>query len=124
MQDMRKIGSKVYRFLEDYPETRDDDRLLLAFMWEEEINPGDDFIFLLRNGLVSHPETVTRVRRKLQEKNVSLRGEKWAARHHLEEEVVEQLTFFDHWKQHREEKNGMEKRSFNVFGRRADQRHH
>jgi hypothetical protein len=40
-------------------------------------------------------ESITRCRRKLQEEHTYLRGEKWAERHRIQEDVKEELK---NWK--------------------------
>ena len=55
-----------------------------------------EFLAELLEGKISFPDTVTRVRRKLQEKHKILRGEKWDVRHNLEGAFCQQLTFFDY----------------------------
>jgi len=94
--DFKKIAKKVYSILLDYPEARDDDRLLLSLIWKEETISSTSISFLedLRTGKITTPETITRIRRKLQEKNEYLRGDKWGIRHNMEAVVCQQLTFF------------------------------
>jgi hypothetical protein len=99
--DFKAIACKVYSVLTEVSETRDDDRLLLAHIWIKEVGneKGNlkEFFEQFLSGKLSNPETVTRIRRKLQEQHTSLRGEKWEIRHNMEGEVCQQLTFFDKW---------------------------
>lgn len=92
---------KVKPILESMPETRDDDRKLIAEVWRREINVLNkqerDAISLLDEHQLENPETITRVRRKLQETNTSLRGKKWDARHNMEAFACQQLNFFESW---------------------------
>lgn len=97
--DLQAIGYKVFSILTENPGARDDDKLLLVEIWSRE-SKAKDIASLMNEilvGSVSFPDTVTRVRRKLQEKHESLRGELWDARHNLEEHFCKQLTFFDKW---------------------------
>lgn len=95
--DLKAIARKVFSLLTDVPETRDNDKLLLVEIWRKESKSlsAHGFFDELFQGLISFPDTITRVRRKLQEKYPSLRGEKWELRHRLEGAMCEQLTFFD-----------------------------
>lgn len=106
--DMKAMGCKVYPILTDIPESRDDDRRLMFEIWMRDLDCSHpdqliekctlwQFINAFLHGMVSNPETITRVRRKLQEKHEKLRGEKWESRHNMEGAVCEQLTFFDKW---------------------------
>lgn len=97
--DFQAVACKVYSVLTDFPRSRDDDRLLLTTIWLKEMkdleNP--DFLYHFVSGSLSNPETITRIRRKLQEQHPCLRGEKWEIRHQMEGAVCQQLTFFDKW---------------------------
>lgn len=97
--NLQEIACKVYSTLTDVPATRDDDKLLLIEIWSKESQSKnlEDFFVELKEGTISFPDTVTRIRRKLQEKHKSLRGDKWDVRHQVEGAVCQQLTFFDRW---------------------------
>lgn len=97
--DLQAIACKVYSILTDLPDSRDDDRILLSNIWLKESEGLDnkDFFHHFLKGNLSNPETITRIRRKLQEQHVQLRGEKWDVRHNLEGAFCQQLTFFDKW---------------------------
>lgn len=96
-ESFKSVGMKVYELLEHCAEARDDDRLLLSIIWGGEVNASGDFLEALQDGTLSHPETIRRIRQKLQEEYPPLRGKKWALRHKLEAKYVEQLTFFEYW---------------------------
>lgn len=95
--DFLNIGHRVLFILKHSPESKDDDRILLSVIWKNELKEGQNILESLKDGTISNPETVTRIRRKLQEKYPDLRGEKWLARHSMEAVVCQQLTFFDNW---------------------------
>lgn len=97
--DLQQTGYKVFSVLTDMPATRDDDRLLLVEIWTRETHAKEltEFMNELLGGSLSHPESVRRMRQKIQEKHPSLRGEKYDARHGMEAVVCQQLTFFDCW---------------------------
>jgi hypothetical protein len=78
--------------------SRDSDNVLLAEVWRDEyaLKSLDDdgyiaFLVSLHLGQLSTPESITRVRRKLQETNPLLRGDKYKKRHSLQETVKEEL---------------------------------
>jgi hypothetical protein len=96
--DLKQVANKVYASLIERPIARDDDRALLYMVWSKECEHlplGTKFLDAFLEGKVSNPESVTRMRRKLQEKHESLRGDKWEARHNMEAVVCQQLSLFD-----------------------------
>ncbi len=97
--DLQQAGYKVFSVLTDNPATRDDDRLLLQQIWlkESKAHTLEEFLMELVNGDLSNAESLTRMRRKIQEKHPALRGEKYDVRHGMEAVVCNQLTFFDAW---------------------------
>ena len=52
-----------------------------------------DLLDLILDGTLRHFESVSRVRRKLQELHPSLRGDRWEERHNIQGDTVNQLTF-------------------------------
>lgn len=88
-----EMNELVEKALREHPVTRDDD--LKLFVWVVYyIKPelmDKKFSETLwnhkENGLPSF-ETVTRIRRKLQEKNYHLRGKAYEDRHHKESEYI------------------------------------
>jgi hypothetical protein len=97
--DLKAVACKVFSILTDIPQSRDDDKLLLVEIWsrESQAKTIEEFMNEILSGSISHAETITRMRRKLQEKHTALRGEKWEVRHNLEGAMCSQLTFFDRW---------------------------
>lgn len=97
--DLQQAGYKVFSVLTDNAACRDDDRLLLQQIWlkESKASTIEDFMMELVNGDLSNAESLTRMRRKIQETHPALRGEKYDARHGMEANVCKQLTFFDAW---------------------------
>lgn len=97
--DLQQVAVKVYSLLTDNPACRDDDRLLLIEIWSRENKATDlaGFFKELLEGSISHPESIRRMRQKIQEKHPALRGEKYEARHGMEASFCQQLTFFDKW---------------------------
>jgi hypothetical protein len=66
-------------------------------MKESKANSLEEFMIELANGDLSNAESLTRMRRKIQEKHPALRGDKYDARHGMEANVCQQLSFFDNW---------------------------
>ena len=99
MEDLQKVACKVYAVLTDMPEFRDCDRSLVAYIWAKESNAQsfDDFLLDLVQGKVTHFESIRRMRQKIQEQHVGLRGKRYESRHRMEGAVCEQLSFFDLW---------------------------
>lgn len=97
--DLQQVAVKVYSLLTDKPLCRDDDRLLLIEIWIRETQAEDlaGFFNEMLEGSLSHPESIRRMRQKLQEKHPALRGDKYDARHGMEANFCQQLTFFDKW---------------------------
>jgi len=93
------IKCRVMGILIDFPETKDNDRLLFRIFWSRESNAKtqEEFLENLLNGKLTHPESIRRTRQRLQEKHPNLRGESWIIRHNMEAVICEQLTFLDKW---------------------------
>ena len=92
---------KVKNLLEEKPEYRDSDLKLLSRIWYEEAGSNQNmnvvaFLTNFRNGKYSKPESITRARRKVQENNEHLRGDKWQERQDKQDDVKDDLrTLFD-----------------------------
>tara|TARA_R110000822_G_scaffold66746_10_gene162847 strand:- start:797 stop:1105 length:309 start_codon:yes stop_codon:yes gene_type:complete len=85
---IEKVDDIVTRILTTHVETKDNDKLLILKVWADK-NPslrGEAFLFrtfaleFLKDGFPD-PATITRSRRKLQQKHFYLRGHSWEARH-------------------------------------------
>lgn len=88
------LPSRIIHYLKEYPETRDNDMLLLSKIWGEEIEgdiPIQDFFDLLMNGRITHFESVRRLRQRIQEKNPSYRGELFDRRRGFIHELRKQM---------------------------------
>jgi len=89
------IRDRVRRLLEDHPHVKDSDNQLMIRLWGEELdengNSWDSFPLLFRANILTTPEAITRCRRKLQEKNKSLRGVNYLKRHQEQEVVKDEL---------------------------------
>jgi hypothetical protein len=82
--EMKKIKDKVKYILENRPNLRDDDNRLIASFYVLEIGKETveemtamDILTKLAYGNLTSPESIRRVRQKLQEENKELRGAKY-----------------------------------------------
>jgi len=96
---IKNTAKKVEAMLYKTPILRDDDNRLVANYWYKEIGPGlidnmsiIDFLTKYSTGQLTSADTITRARRKVQENNPSLRGEKWEDRHTLAQEMKEDIV--------------------------------
>lgn len=98
INQIKNLEEVVKQVLFDEVDCRDNDLLLILKIWAYQ-NPNlrnTTFSFVefsrgLLNGLYAKPESITRCRRKLQEKYVVLQGKTWVLRHDLEEEVRSEI---------------------------------
>lgn len=90
---MKTVKEKVKALLKSSPHLRDDDNKLIATVYYYEVGnkihdmTGYDFLQLFASGKLPSPESIRRVRQKLQEKHPDLRGEKAGARYAEEVDV-------------------------------------
>ena len=97
---------KVEEILRECPDERDEDNDLIATYWRQELmvikheevknsvltqREIDLFYFIVRNGMLSNPESIRRSRQKLQQVNPKLRGKKYNERHAAAKKVVKEL---------------------------------
>ena len=79
-----KIRPTVEKHLRENPKLRDDDRLLMAVIWLDLLPskhvPVRVFLDDFARGKYPHPESIRRVRAKLQKDNPELRGVKYNKR--------------------------------------------
>jgi len=85
--EMVHIKDKVKFLLEKYPDLRDNDYRLIAFMHLKEIGEeechkmtGMDFLKKMANQELINTESIRRVRQKIQEKFIELRGDSYKNR--------------------------------------------
>jgi hypothetical protein len=108
--DMNKlIKQRVTAILLKFPETMDNDRELIVRYWKQQITDEQDearmdlqsipyytldaFFASFMTGKFEHPDTITRVRRRIQEEYPHLRGAKYNERHKHQEKVKEELGY-------------------------------
>ena len=86
MKKLFSMTDDVKKMLIKYPPLRDDDERLMANIWNSHIGnledvDGKEILHMLANHELPSVESISRCRRKLQEKCPNLRGEKWYERH-------------------------------------------
>jgi len=102
MVNLKQIGPRVKRVLQDNPTTRDNDNKLTAIIWHQELKEkGHDpnllsaqgFVKMYYEGKLTNSESITRARRKLQELHRELRGKNYQARQANQEKVKKDLGY-------------------------------
>jgi hypothetical protein len=93
IKEIKRMKPLVTRLLEEFPEARDNDNLLLLKVWAEQddtLRKGKTF-YQFATGMLTGKymkfESVSRARRKVQEENPELRGKYYLDRKELSEEV-------------------------------------
>lgn len=84
--------AKVKEILTRLPETRDNDRELIAAYWRHEdqllgFKSAETLLRDFLNGKLANPDDITRARRKLQAAYPELRGEHWTQQQRAVNEV-------------------------------------
>jgi len=99
IKQMKKVQDRVKVQLVEKVSTRDSDNQLWCSMIKKKVGAtnlnnitGKELLKMIANGQVESFESVSRMRRRLQEKNPSLRGKKWNLRHAEEKEVRKQIN--------------------------------
>ena len=96
----KKMKERVYQLLRNVPETRDNDGYLLALIMNEDLlvaghepkkMSAQDLFILMKSGKVTSPESVRRMRQKLQEEYESLRGNSYKNRKLKAQTIKNQL---------------------------------
>lgn len=92
---MLKISPLVADILKTDLESRDDDNILYMAVWKRQGMKGRDsckkFKYRLIMGRYASSDSIGRARRRLQEKNESLRGKLYKQRHDAEKEMRNQI---------------------------------
>ncbi len=93
---IKKLEPKVKALLEMYPQFRDDDNVLTAYIWEHEQDANSNirsFFQAYSEGRVTRQDYITRVRRKLQENYPELRGKSYEKRQEHTKKVLDDLGY-------------------------------
>lgn len=97
-----KIQNKVHQLLIQYEDMRDSDSMLIAWMWNLELEekgyitsnlPAYKFLTMMSKGQVTSSESIRRVRQKLQADHKELRGKKYEQRLANQQKVKENLGY-------------------------------
>jgi hypothetical protein len=88
-----RIKPTVLKILETYPETRDNDILLMITIWDlqSKLESFGEFKRLLLDGYLAIPQSIVRARQKIQEENIHLRGLSYERRKKIELEISNQI---------------------------------
>jgi len=99
VEKMKSIKNDVRELLIKYPQYKDSDsKLVSAFYYLKyggkkvfENKTAMQFLTDFANGKFPFPDTITRVRRKLQESEPELRGENYKKRHQHDDDVKKSI---------------------------------
>ena len=97
LKQIIKVQEQVQILLETYPKLRDNDvRLVASYYYNNVSNINQmsaiDFLQIMVNGNLPSPDTITRARRKIQEKHPELRGVNYVERQKLEKQVRQEIN--------------------------------
>ena len=106
--DILKIKDLVHKILKDEPYARDEDNVLVALVWEKQLDQigykgSRDFITILGIDKLSKFESISRCSRKIKENNPALRGSNYIERQQEQSSVVDQLRKFKNEKENERE---------------------
>jgi len=89
LQRMANVKPSVKNLLTKYSSLRDSDRLLVAELWKQELKAlkTNDLLMMLKAGKLTSYDSITRVRRKVQEENKNLRGKLYKERKAIGKQV-------------------------------------
>ena len=93
---MKSLKGEIRQLLKDNDACKDNDAKLVATFYYKkfggkavfEKKTAFDFLKALAESKIPFPDYITRVRRRLQEKEPELRGKKYKLRHNLSDEVT------------------------------------
>ena len=93
------MKNEVKKLLTRYPSLRDNDERLMANIWYKFIgddtltySSGFNVLSMLSKGKLPSYESVSRSRRKIQETNPKLRGEKWIKRQERAKNIKKEIV--------------------------------
>ena len=97
------IKQTVIDLLTQYNDFKDNDQQLVAWYWKLEMEamgypssntPAMNFLKLMANGRLTSSDTITRVRRLVQEETPELRGKKYDERQAKQSQVKKDLGYW------------------------------
>ena len=95
IKEFKKLKPVITGLLAQFPETRDNDRLLTSYIWEIQLIGSKDFEKFqnaYRDGSLVSPPSVTRVRALVQLRNPNLRGKMYKKRKGLGRDVSKEIN--------------------------------
>jgi len=99
MKKLFSVMKEVETYLNKYPLLRDNDEKLMANIWWSYVafNIGENasgkaLLSMLAEGKLPSYESISRCRRKLQEENPNLRGDKWHERHKRADNIRKEIV--------------------------------
>jgi hypothetical protein len=97
LKQLIKVQDSVKFLLEAYPKLRDNDvRLVASYYYNNIANINQmsaiELLEVMVNGNLPSPDTITRARRKIQEKHPELRGVKYEEKQKFEKQVRENIN--------------------------------
>ena len=97
LKQLIKVQDSVKFLLEAYPKSRDNDvRLVASYYYNNIANINQmsaiELLEVMVNGNLPSPDTITRARRKIQEKHPHLRGVKYEEKQKFEKQVRENIN--------------------------------
>jgi len=86
---MVNVKPSVKNLLTKFSSLRDSDRFLVAEFWKQELKAlkTTDLLMMLKAGKLTSYDSITRVRRKVQEENKNLRGKLYKERKAIGKQV-------------------------------------
>lgn len=96
--DLNSIAGLIAEALKEHEDLRDDDLALIAYVWRKEamkcnVKKLQDFLYYLKAGVFTHPESIRRNRQLVQQHYEILRGKYFGKRKPYEKKVVDQLHY-------------------------------
>ena len=93
------LAIEVQKVLKKHPVLRDNDNRLIANIWFKRIPNidslnGKALLKMIAKGKLPSFASIVRCRRKIQQDNESLRGELWAERHQIANDIRREIKGF------------------------------
>lgn len=94
--EVKIIKEQIKRALEMFPDARNNDHMLLALIWHDELSPEERIVHMplldkISKGQMTNPESIRRTRQLVQVKFPELKGTNTEERHEHETEIKTQL---------------------------------
>lgn len=98
IEQIKSLKAKVTQLLIDKESNRDSDNKLIANIWHSQIGGSNiakmsamELLQMVSEGRLFSPESIRRVRQKVQETNLNLRGKSYKMRKEKAEEVRKEI---------------------------------